>query len=169
MRGARYRVTVGEESRMVEIVEIGDGRFRARVDDEDLDADARLPAGGPCSLLVGDVVYLVDVVEDGEELVLGVGGWTARARVEDPRRRRRGRPGAVAARQQRLVAPMPGRVVAVHVDPGARVEPGSPLVVLEAMKMENEFRATVAGVVVEVRVTPGQAVNAGDLLVVVEG
>ena len=57
----------------------------------------------------------------------------------------------------------------MHVDPGARVEPGSPLVVLEAMKMENEFRATVAGVVSEVRVTPGQAVNAGDLLVVVEG
>ena len=169
MRGRRYQVTVGEESHVVEIVEIGDGRFRARVDDEDLDVDARLPAVGPCSLLVGNRVYLVDVIEDGEDLVLGVGGWTARARVEDPRRRRRGRPGAVAARQQRLVAPMPGRVVAVHVDPGARVEPGSPLVVLEAMKMENEFRATVAGVVSEVRVTPGQAVNAGDLLVVVEG
>jgi biotin carboxyl carrier protein len=62
---------------------------------------------------------------------------------------------------------MPGRVVAVHVGPGDRVEPGAPLVVLEAMKMENEFVAAVDGVVAEVRVSPGQAVNAGDLLVVV--
>src|SRR2546426_11747653 len=74
MRGRRYQVTVGEESHVVEIVEIGDGRFRARVDDEDLDVDARLPAAGPCSLLVGNRVYLVDVIEDGEDLVLGVGG-----------------------------------------------------------------------------------------------
>jgi biotin carboxyl carrier protein len=62
---------------------------------------------------------------------------------------------------------MPGKVVAVHVSPGDAVEPGAPLVVLEAMKMENEFRATAAGVVAEVRVVPGQAVNAGDLLLVV--
>jgi len=62
---------------------------------------------------------------------------------------------------------MAGRVVAVHVRAGDRVEPDAPLVVLEAMKMENEFRATAAGVVSEVAVAPGQAVNAGDLLVVV--
>jgi len=47
------------------------------------------------------------------------------------------------------------------------VEPDAPLVVLEAMKMENEFRATATGVVTEVAVAPGQAVNAGDVLVVV--
>jgi biotin carboxyl carrier protein len=62
---------------------------------------------------------------------------------------------------------MPGRVVAVHVRPGDRVEPGAPLLVLEAMKMENEFRAAVEGMVTQVTVEPGQAVNAGDLLVVV--
>ena len=62
---------------------------------------------------------------------------------------------------------MPGRVIAVHVRAGDRVEPGAPLVVLEAMKMENEFRATAAGVVREVGVAPGQAVNAGDLLVAI--
>jgi biotin carboxyl carrier protein len=62
---------------------------------------------------------------------------------------------------------MPGRVIAVHVRAGDRVEPGAPLVVLEAMKMENEFRAAGGGVVREVAVAPGQAVNAGDLLVAI--
>jgi len=62
---------------------------------------------------------------------------------------------------------MPGRVVAVHVRPGDRVEPDAPLAVLEAMKMENEFRATAGGVLEEVAVAAGQAVNASDVLVVV--
>jgi biotin carboxyl carrier protein len=168
MSRRRYHVTIAEEVRLVEIAEVGDGQFRVWVDGNELEVDARFPSTGPGSLLVGGTAYLVDVVEDGEDLLLGVGGWATRARVEDPRRRRRGRGGTAAAGQQRLVAPMPGRVVAVHVAPGARVETGAPLVVLEAMKMENEFRATGAGVVREVRVTPGQAVNAGDLLLVVE-
>jgi len=168
MSRRRYHVTVAEEVRLVEIDEIGDGQVRVWVDGTELPVDTRFPPTGPGSLLVGGTAYLIDVVEDGEDLLLAVGGWATRARVEDPRRRRRGRGATAAAGQQRLVAPMPGRVVAVHVTPGARVETGAPLVVLEAMKMENEFRATGAGVVREVRVTPGQAVNAGDLLLVVE-
>ena len=74
-----------------------------------------------------------------------------------------GRPGG----GQRLVAPMPGKVAAVLVAVGQPVERGAGLVVLEAMKMENEFRATGSGVVTEVHVSPGQAVNAGDVLVVI--
>ena len=62
---------------------------------------------------------------------------------------------------------MPGKVVAVLVAVGQRVDAGAGLVVLEAMKMENEFRATANGVITEVHVAPGQAVDAGDLLVVV--
>jgi len=59
-------------------------------------------------------------------------------------------------------------VVAVAVAVGDAVQPGDPLVVLEAMKMENEFKAAVTGTVREVRVQPGQPVNAGDLLIVIE-
>jgi len=64
-----------------------------------------------------------------------------------------------------LKAPMPGLVVRVAVEPGQRVEPGMALVVLEAMKMENELRATSAGVVKGVKAKPGQAVEKGQVLV----
>jgi biotin carboxyl carrier protein len=64
-----------------------------------------------------------------------------------------------------LKAPMPGLVVRVAVEPGQQVEPGMALVVLEAMKMENELRATSAGVVKGVKAIPGQAVEKGQVLV----
>jgi biotin carboxyl carrier protein len=56
----------------------------------------------------------------------------------------------------------------IAVRPGEQVQAGDTLVVIEAMKMENEFKALAAGTVVEVRVQPGQAVNPGDTLVVIE-
>ncbi|TMB21496.1 MAG: acetyl-CoA carboxylase biotin carboxyl carrier protein subunit [Deltaproteobacteria bacterium] len=59
---------------------------------------------------------------------------------------------------------MPGKVVAVLVEPGARVERGQGLLVIEAMKMENEIGSPRTGTVAEVRVRPGQAVEAGELL-----
>jgi glutaconyl-CoA decarboxylase len=67
-----------------------------------------------------------------------------------------------------LKAPMPGKVVLVEVQVGQAVRPGDGLIVLEAMKMENEFRAAAAGTVKEIRVEAGQAVNPGDVLVVIE-
>jgi biotin carboxyl carrier protein len=63
---------------------------------------------------------------------------------------------------------MPGRVVLVEVTVGQVVKPGDGLVILEAMKMENEFKAGVAGTVKEIRVEAGQAVNPGDVLLVIE-
>jgi pyruvate carboxylase subunit B len=64
-----------------------------------------------------------------------------------------------------LKAPMPGLVVRVSVEPGQAVESGAGVLVLEAMKMENELRATSAGIVRAVRVQPGQAVERGQVLV----
>jgi len=57
--------------------------------------------------------------------------------------------------------------VKVAVRPGDKVEKGATLLVIEAMKMENEFKSGAAGTVAEVRVAPGQKVNAGDVLVVI--
>jgi glutaconyl-CoA/methylmalonyl-CoA decarboxylase subunit gamma len=98
-----------------------------------------------------------------------VDGETYRIRVEEETRyiiRTRG--GAVATSGQVLRAPMPGRVVLVEVEVGQAVAPGDGLVVLEAMKMENEFKATTSGTVKEIPVKAGQTVNPGDVLVVIE-
>jgi acetyl/propionyl-CoA carboxylase alpha subunit len=67
-----------------------------------------------------------------------------------------------------IIAPMPGLIVRVNVSVGDRVEAGQGIVVMEAMKMENELRATAAGTVKSVEVTPGTAVEKGALLVALE-
>jgi biotin carboxyl carrier protein len=63
---------------------------------------------------------------------------------------------------------MPGKVVRVHVEAGANVEKGAGVVVVEAMKMQNEMKSPRAGMVVSVNVRPGDTVNAGDVLAVLE-
>jgi biotin carboxyl carrier protein len=80
----------------------------------------------------------------------------------------RTRGGAAAGGQgQTLTAPLPGKITHVAVRVGDQVGAGDTLLVIEAMKMENEFKASAAGTVAEVRVQPGQAVNPGDVLVVI--
>ena len=76
--------------------------------------------------------------------------------------------GSQGAGSQRVGAPMPGKVVRVLVQPGDVVKPRQVLVVVEAMKMENEFRALREGTVSSVLVTEGQSVEAGTPLVIVE-
>ena len=67
-----------------------------------------------------------------------------------------------------ILAPMPGKVVCVQIEAGATVEKGAGVVVVEAMKMQNEMKSPRAGVVVSIKVKPGDTVNAGDVLAVVE-
>ena len=68
----------------------------------------------------------------------------------------------------RVKAPIPGQIVRVFVEPGQRVEPGQPLLVLEAMKMENEIPAPRVGTVAALNVVPGQGVALGELLLEIE-
>ena len=67
-----------------------------------------------------------------------------------------------------IVAPMPGKVVRVHAEAGAAVEKGAGVVVVEAMKMQNEMKSPRDGVVVSIKVKAGDTVNAGDVLAVIE-
>ncbi len=72
------------------------------------------------------------------------------------------------SRTVRISAPMPGMVLKVMVQEGAKVEKGTPLVILEAMKMENVLKSDVGGTVSSVHVVAGEAVEKGQLLIVVE-
>ena len=146
-----------------------DGHFRVELEGTARDVDARCVADGLWSLVVDGLSTVVDVTEEDGIFVVQVDGETYQIRVEEETRyiiRTRG--GAATTSGQVLKAPMPGRVILVEVAVGAQVAPGDGLIVLEAMKMENEFRATAAGTVKEIRVQAGQTVNPGDVLVVIE-
>jgi biotin carboxyl carrier protein len=165
----KFEAEVGGETVAIEVTGGQDARYRVAIGSEITDVDARQATEGIWSLVIGTVSHVVDVSERDGVSVVEVDGETYRIRVEEETRyiiRTRG--GKVATGGQVLKAPMPGKVVLVEVEVGQAVKPGDGLIVLEAMKMENEFRATVTGTVKEIRVRPGQAVNPGDPLVVIE-
>ena len=131
-------------------------------------------AGDTWSLLVGTRSYEVRMCEQTTgELMVHVNGRAIAARVPVLARRwRRDRrdeaAGATGTGQYRVLAPMPGRVVKLLVKPGDAVSARQGLVVVEAMKMENELRAPRAGTVKEIRVSQGMSVEANTVLVIVE-
>jgi len=164
----KFEAELGGETIAIEVTG-QDGHYRVAVGDEVCEVDARQATEGIWSLLIGSESHVVDVSERDGVAVAEVDGETYHIRVEEETRyiiRTRG--GKAATGGQVLKAPMPGKVVFVSVEVGQAVRPGDGLVVLEAMKMENEFRATVAGHVKEIPVQVGQAVNPGDPLVVIE-
>jgi biotin carboxyl carrier protein len=100
------------------------------------------------------------------EFLVGLDGKIAAVTVNGRRRRRlSGDQAGVGHGKQSIVAPMPGRVVRVLVGPGDEVHVRQPLVVVEAMKMENELRSPKSGTIKEVTVSAGMSVEAGRVLV----
>jgi biotin carboxyl carrier protein len=150
------------------------GRFRVVVHDAGgrapVEVDVRPTDLGLSLLFAGDGRSLDVAVTDraaGEHLVQFP--HVAVTAVVDGRRARRGGGGPLASTgEQRVMAPMPGRIIRVLVTTGDEVEARQGLVVVEAMKMENELTAVRAGRIKEISVTEGQSVRAGQLLVIVE-
>jgi biotin carboxyl carrier protein len=122
------------------------------------------------SVVLGTRSYEVAIVEQGGgELIVSVNGRVVPVAMPTARFGARGR--AAAERKdgpQAIVAPMPGRIVKLLVKPGDAVAARQGLVVVEAMKMENELRSPKAGTVTEVRVTQGMSVEARTVLVIVD-
>lgn len=165
----KYVVEVDGVRREVEVV--GD---EVRIDGEVVRAELTPVPDTPVSLLkVGDTVHRV-VARRGDvrgRYTLTIDGRTLAADALDERTRAirdLAAASAAAAGPAPLVAPMPGLVVRVDVAAGDAVASGQPLVVMEAMKMENELRAPAAGTVTRVAVAPGTAVEKGTVLVELE-
>ncbi len=163
----RYFVTFPlagrSEERAVDVTPRGDGGFDVRVDGQPVAVDA-VELGGAINVRVGDRVF--DLWLDGEAESLRVcgGGLRIAAKIETDRSRIGGR-GSRPSGGGEVRAPMPGRVVKVLCAEGDAVEAGTPLVVVEAMKMENELCADAAGVVTAIRAAAGQTVEGGATLV----
>lgn len=158
----------------VEPVAPGSARFRVTIDGRTREVDVRSVDAWTLSLIVldaGGTSHEVGLVDSGVpgELILQTREGPLRAVVKG-RKGQRGRcaDSAGPSGEQRVVAPMPGKVVRVLVAQGAAVQPRQGLVVIEAMKMENELTSPTAGSVKVVAVEEGMAVKAGQLLVVIE-
>lgn len=130
---------------------------------------ARTSTEGRTYLLsLANRIYECRVTGTGE-MEIAVGTKLYRAHATDPRALPTDAIAADAAGgKARLIASMPGKIVRVMTEQGAQVEAGESLVVVEAMKMQNEMKAPKSGTVVELRAEAGATVQAGDVLVVVE-
>ena len=144
-----------------------DGRFRITIDGTERLVDARSMRPGTWSLLIDGQQYVVDLDKRRNGIAASVGASEALLTVEDAMHKRlASATGARAAtRGESLRAPIAGKVVKVLVAVGDEVAPGTPVIVLEAMKMENELYAERGGKVTSITKQAGQAVDTGDLLV----
>ena len=142
-----------------------DGRYTVVLDGRPLEVDARETGPHFLSLLVGGRSYEVGIEKrpGGYTVVL-----TDDVVAVDLGEAARVAPARRVSGPTRIAAPMPGKLLRVLVSPGQDVQAGQGLVVVEAMKMENEIKAPRAGRVKDVPAREGQAVEAGALLVVVE-
>ena len=132
------------------------------------EVDAVLVHPDILSLRIGNESYEIKREQSGGESFVWVGSKRFSAEVRDPRSLR-GRARAVDNEgPKKLTASMPGKVVRVLVSEGSEVEAGTGLVVVEAMKMQNEIKSPKKGTVQKVLVEQGAAVNAGDVLAIVE-
>ena len=170
MTTRKFVATVNGRAETVEVTG-RDGRYRVTVGARTIDVDARQPMSGIASLLVDGVSHVADVAPTDRGTLVDVDGATYLVEVEDHARhviRARGGTGGGGAGQT-IKAPLPGKITHVAVAVGDRVKRGDTVVVIEAMKMENELKAAASGTVTEIRVRPGQSVNPGDVLVLIAG
>ncbi|HSP77244.1 MAG TPA: biotin/lipoyl-containing protein [Myxococcaceae bacterium] len=159
-----------EEAVPVELEPVGEHRFELTHGGRRFTVDALALEHGAVSLLVDGVSYNVEFEEEGDEVQVLVRGQLTRIDVADERRLRlrAGKKGLTVEGRQVIAAPMPGKVVRVLVALGDEVREGQGLVVVEAMKMENELKSPKAGKVVELPAREGTAVELDAKLVVVE-
>lgn len=148
-----------------------DGRFRISIDGVEQLVDAAALRPGSWSLIIAGRSYQVDLDRRRGAIAASVGGSNGAdhvmLQVEDALHRRLASAagGRAPARGESIRAPIAGKVVKVLVAVGDSVAPGSAVIVLEAMKMENELAAERGGTVSAIHKAAGQAVDTGDLLV----
>ena len=145
-----------------------DGGWSCRLDGREVEVDAVLARPDVLSLRIGNQAYEVKCERVAGDLHLWVGSARFAVEVRDPRSFR-GRVRAVDDHgPKKLIAPMPGKIVRVLVHEGSEVEAGAGVLVVEAMKMQNEIKSPKKGTIQKILVGVGAAVNAGDVLAIVE-
>lgn len=167
-----FEIDINGRTRTVAVDRTEHGRYRVVVDGKAYDVDGvRVGNFGLSMVLDHDLGMSreMQVTPSGVpgELLVTVDGRVLSAAVNKRRTGGADAGGGVEG-EQTIVAPMPGRVVRVLVAPGDNVAARQGVIVVEAMKMENELRSPKAGIVREIAVSPGMSVEAGRVLAVIE-
>lgn len=163
----RVHLTINGASEEIEILEpMPAARFRWQ--GAERAADVRMPDPGLYSVLIGGLSYDVAVEHDANGLVVTIGNHRFEVQVRDPRRwsRKSGAPGREGV--EALSTPMPGKVVRILAAPGDAVEAGQGILVVEAMKMQNEMKASRTGRVLTITAVEGATVAAGETLATID-
>lgn len=158
IEGKNYRLELGRT----------DGRWSCQLDGRKIEVDAVLVRPDVLSLRIGNNAHEVKCERVAGDLHLSVGNADFAVEVRDPRSLRGRARAADDQGPKKLTAPMPGKVVRMLVSAGAAVKAGTGILVVEAMKMQNEIKSPKAGIVQKILVSEGTAVNAGDVLAIVE-
>ena len=146
--GDEYRFRLGDrDERRAQLIEVEPGVYSVLIDGRSYEAHAEPGADGAWITIRGRRFHVT---------------------IADPRRWTAKRANALGQERENILAPMPGKVVRVLVEPGDTVEAGQGVIVIEAMKMQNEMKARRGGRVAAVPVREGETVGAGAILATIE-
>jgi len=166
----QYHANLDGQEYELAIEELPDaGSFEINLGGKKINADLRQAGPASYSVIIGNRSFDLDVIRQGEDFVVVSRNGATRLTLEDARRRMmNARGGREVSGKAQMRAMMPGRVLSVAVKVGDEVKANQGVLVIEAMKMENELKSPKAGKVVEVKVAAGQTVEKGELLIVIE-
>ena len=164
-----YVATIGEREVKITVEEVGVARYMVRGDGKEYLVDAHQVQDSVWSILYGTNSFEADVQRKGDEYEVLIGGDCHKFTLMNEQLKALSRAGGKAAAGKALVtSPMPGKVVKLLVDEGEEVRSDQGVIVVEAMKMENELKSAIAGKVKEIFVQEGEVVESGAKLLLME-
>lgn len=163
-----YEIIIDGHPHRVELARDAD-RWQCTVDGEPVEANAIVTRPDVLSIVIDGHAYEVKRERTRSDTHLWVKNSRFAVEIRDPRslRSRKAKAGS-AEGPQKIAAPMPGKIVRILAPSGAAVQAGQGIIVVEAMKMQNEMKSPKAGTVKQVLVAEGATVNAGDVLAIIE-
>jgi len=162
-----YEVAIDGKNYRLDLNQV-DGRWSCELDGREIEVDAVLARPNVLSLRIGNKAYEVKCERVASDVHIWVGSRRFAPEVRDPRSLRSRSRSVDDHGPRKLTAPMPGKVVRILLAQGSEVEVGAGILVVEAMKMQNEVKSPKKGTIQKILVTTGAAVNAGDVLAIVE-
>ena len=164
-----YVATIGEKEVKVTVEEVGVARYQVTIDGQDHCVDAHLVQTSVWSILHGADSFEVDIQGRDEEYEVLIAGDCYKFSLMNEQRKALMRTaGKGGAGKAMVTSPMPGKVVKILVAEGEEVQADQGIIVVEAMKMENELKSAVTGKVKEIFVKEGEVVESGAKLIFVE-